>query len=100
MKFIVAVFYLLLVASCKSRTSTKWSKAERDAFRENCVVNSKAELGEERSVLYCECMLEKVEARYPNVNDAGKITLPDTREMAKECFERLPLIKLDSTETK
>ena len=84
------LFLLVCFYSCSSKTKTNWTKAEQDAFRENCVVNSKENLGEVRSRNYCDCMLRKVETKYPDASEAGKITRDETMAMAKDCMDETP----------
>ena len=89
MSRMIVAFFLILFA-CNSKPKKSWTKAEQDLFRESCVVNSKEGLGEQRSRQYCDCMLRKVESKYPDSNEAGKLTLTETQEMKKSCLEEIP----------
>jgi hypothetical protein len=95
MNRLILVLVLSLVA-CHTKQKKSWNKAEQDLFRESCVVNSKEGLGEQRSRKYCDCMLKKVESKYPDANEAGKLSLTETREMAKGCLDEIPAVP-DST---
>lgn len=63
-----------------------WTDEARKNFISSCIENAKA-LGEEKARKYCECMLPKVEARYPNPLDTGKMTMEEGMQMAKDCMK-------------
>lgn len=52
-----------------------WPQSERDGFISSCVTNAMKK-GQSRSVSqsYCDCMLNKMEALYPNINDAALLS--------------------------
>jgi len=52
-----------------------WPQVERDSFISSCVKNAMKQ-GRSRAVSesYCDCMLNKMESLYPNINDAGRLT--------------------------
>lgn len=52
-----------------------WPQNERDDFITECV-RSAVKNGQRKAVAssYCECMLEKIEALYPDINDAGRLS--------------------------
>lgn len=52
-----------------------WSAKDEDEFLSSCVKNAMAK-GQTRSIStrYCECMLGKIESRYPNSADAANLT--------------------------
>lgn len=69
-----------------------WPDVERDDFVKNCVKNAMAG-GRSRSVAqsYCDCMLNKMESLYPDIQDAGKLTdedlkTPAMKKMIKDCL--------------
>jgi len=51
-----------------------WSAKDRSDFLSECINSAKDKIGEEKAKNYCECMLYKVEIRYPNAADAGELT--------------------------
>lgn len=71
-----------------------WSGEERDAFLTNCIESAMSEgsgLTKEKATSYCECMLYKIEKKYPNPLDAGNITdetmnTPEMQKLLKGCF--------------
>jgi hypothetical protein len=70
-----------------------WTTADREAFLSNCISSAQKDgIGEEKSKSYCECMLYKVEVRYPNPLDAGKLTpevlaMPEWKKILKGCLD-------------
>lgn len=79
------------IEDCLKPAST-WGTAERTEFVSNCVTNAKAGLGEEKAKSYCECMLFKIEKKYPNPLDAEKITAEalkstDWQRLIRTCRE-------------
>ncbi len=68
MKYIL--FMLLIVLLCPSCTDF-WSGANKRRFREACKDVSLEWAGSgEKSEEYCECVLQKMMAKYPNEEDA------------------------------
>ena len=51
-----------------------WDSANRADFVSECITEAKKNIGEQKAKTYCECMLFKVEMKYPNAGDAGKLT--------------------------
>ena len=73
---------------------TGWPQSERDAFITNCVSHAMQEGTISKTVAqnYCDCMLNKMETLYPDVQDAGKLTeeelnSPAMEKMAKDCLK-------------
>lgn len=71
-----------------------WPQVERDAFITNCVTNAIAGGTITRPVAqnYCDCMLNKMETLYPDIQDVAKLTQEDLEspameKMAKECLK-------------
>lgn len=84
MKKILFVFMAsAFLFACKGKTG--WSAAEKKAFVDNCV-SSGSSLGDKASS-YCNCMVEKVSAQYPNPSDASKLKAEDMMDWAKECLK-------------
>lgn len=81
----IAILSLLVTACNQGKKAVKWPQAEKDAFKESCFENAKEGIGEEKAVIYCDCMLEKIMKKYPDVNDAEKMSMGETMEMAKDC---------------
>jgi hypothetical protein len=44
-------------------------------------------MGADKAKNYCDCMLGKIEAKYPKANDAGSLDVNSMTEMAKDCLK-------------
>ena len=56
-------------------TTTGWPQKDRDDFLTSCISEAvKASDNRPLSETYCECMLGKIEAQYPDVQKAGELT--------------------------
>ncbi|MEO6611710.1 MAG: hypothetical protein ABIT05_02215 [Chitinophagaceae bacterium] len=69
-----------------------WNSADRSDFLNSCIESAKGSLGAEKSKTYCECMLFKVEQRFPNSADATKLTTeklnsPEWKKIVKGCLD-------------
>jgi len=69
-----------------------WSSKDRSDFLTNCVASAKDGIGAEKAKTYCECMLFKIEQRYPSSDDAAKLTAEDLQTpawkiIAKGCLD-------------
>ena len=70
-----------------------WGTKERDAFLSNCIASAeKGGLSEVKSKNYCECMLFKIENKFPNPADAKKLTpellaTPDWKKIIQSCLD-------------
>lgn len=58
-----------------------WSSTDRNDFVTNCIATAKDHIGEVKARNYCECMLYKVEKKYPVAAVAANALTPD--ELAK-----------------
>ena len=65
---------------------TDWPEAEQKAFMESCVESAKGN-SEVDGKKYCSCMLEKIMNKYPNVEDAVKMTEDEILQMAPDCIK-------------
>jgi len=74
-----------------TNVSRGWPQSEKDAFISNCVTNAMAK-GNGRSLAqnYCDCMLNKMETLFPDINDAARLTdedleSPAMKKMISDC---------------
>ena len=79
------------IQNCLAPAST-WSTKDRSDFLSECVESAKEGRSEEKAKIYCECMLFKIETRYPNPATAGNINeetlkTPDWKKMIQDCSE-------------
>lgn len=64
-----------------------WDDQTRAAFITNCTDESKTRMDETAAREYCNCMLEKIVAKYPNPADANNMTIQETQDMARDCVK-------------
>ena len=79
------------IQDCLTITST-WPSQERANFISTCTNSAKAGLGEQRAKNYCECMLYKIEKKYPSSTEAATITAevmesPEFKKMVQDCLK-------------
>ncbi|MCY7311395.1 MAG: hypothetical protein LH619_11505 [Chitinophagaceae bacterium] len=73
-------------------TGTGWPQIERKGFIKSCEIEA---MGAGRDKLtaqsYCQCMLEKMEARYPDIKVAAKLSMQQINEFGEknraDCLE-------------
>ena len=73
MKKIIGVFFIGCIFTVKSVAQKSWTAADRGPFIEECVKAAKSGMSEDSAKYYCYCMLEKVEEKYPDPAEAGKL---------------------------
>lgn len=57
---------LLVFSSCKNT----WSQEDKDNYHQSCMESLGAPSDDQgKAKAYCDCMLEKITKKYPNVND-------------------------------
>jgi hypothetical protein len=58
-----------------SLSGTGWPQNEKDSFISSCVREAmKGGRSREVASSYCQCMMEKMEAQYPDINEAARLT--------------------------
>lgn len=78
------------IKDCLTITST-WPSQERNNFLTTCINSAQAGLGEQKAKSYCECMLYKIEKKYPSPAEAATITAevmasPEFKKMVQDCL--------------
>jgi len=78
------------IQDCLTITST-WTSVDRSSFLTSCISTAKSGLGEQKAKSYCECMLFKMEIKFPLIADFTKITketmqTPEFKKMANDCL--------------
>ena len=68
-----------------------WPSNERADFISECIKSAKVGMSVDSARSYCYCMQEKVEKKYPTIEEAGKITEADMQSPAwqkdiKDCL--------------
>ena len=78
------------IESCVSSVGS-WAPKDRSDFVSECVKAAKSGLGEDGARKYCECMLYKIEKKYPNPNDAiaaltpEALATPEWKKIIQDC---------------
>lgn len=78
------------IKDCLTINST-WTAKERSGFITDCVNTAKDALGEQKAKAYCECMLYKIEKKYPSSAEAATITKemmqsPEFKKWIQDCL--------------
>lgn len=82
--FSLIILVAFIFAGCKSG----WTAEQKDAYMGACTGGLKDSGWEEaKAKSYCSCMMEKSEKKYPDVNDASKLTEDEKTAMAKDCLK-------------
>lgn len=89
---------LFIVTSLFAQTAGEkkgWPSAERYSFITECIGTAKKNMSSDSARFYCYCMQQKMESKYPDVADAGKITKdelssPEWKNQIKSCFGTWP----------
>jgi hypothetical protein len=75
----------LLLASCKR----KWTDQDKSEFYSGCLSTAEKNKEIKNPTAYCNCLLQKVVAKYPNANDAKYIKYDTTiRKLAEACLQQ------------
>ena len=84
MKHVVLLVAMTTLFSCKH----PWTREDKDSFLGGCVNGALKDMGETKAKSYCNCMLEKLQKRYPNASDL-KYAKTDTvlYSMGRECMK-------------
>jgi hypothetical protein len=82
--------WLREIKACVS--GSNWKTKDRSDFMTNCIATAKGGVGEEKAKTYCECMLYKIESRYPDPEEATKLTAedlasPEWKKIAQGCLD-------------
>ena len=70
-----------------------WSTKDRTDFLTDCINAAKEGLGDEKAKNYCECMLYKVEVKYPDSSTVAeelteeKLNSPEWKKIIQSCLD-------------
>ena len=64
-----------------------WSEDEKNEFMKSCI-DTRQTMGDnkEQATNYCDCMMQKIQAKYPDVTKTGNIPNEEMTAMARECM--------------
>lgn len=79
----------IALASCSSnkKSQSTWPDADVAAFRTECVKGAAVSMSEDIANQYCDCMLQKIMTKYPDVNNASSMTIDEMTELAQDCVK-------------
>jgi hypothetical protein len=77
LSFLTAVFLVILLffacAKKEKKSDNEWYEEDKKTFMKDCTKpNPEFKLTSEQKKKYCECMMGKIMAKYPNYSDANK----------------------------
>lgn len=72
-------YFFIISVSGQTGEIKAWTPDDRSSFIVECINSAKVSMGVDSSRYYCYCMQEKMEIKYPDVNDAAKITADDMK---------------------
>ena len=65
--------------------SKAWTTTQKTNFLLDCAAHAES-IGE-RAPAYCDCLQKKVEAKYPNISKANKMSKKEKEAMTVECLK-------------
>ena len=84
MRIGVLILVLTLIIGCKR----KWTENDRRDFYSGCLSNATTNKDVKDPKSYCNCLLQKIVAKYPNANDAKYIRYDSTaKQLARTCLQ-------------
>jgi hypothetical protein len=81
---------LFFINSCSESLVEKkkgWTKQERETFLSNCFDEAALGMSDSSAKEYCQCVLEKIQERYPKASDAVEMNKDEITEFATECVD-------------
>jgi len=70
-----------------TQSTGTWSKSYKDKIVGDCIAEASKNISASQAYTYCNCMADKVEAKYPNENDADtKLTESEMQAMKNDCM--------------
>ena len=84
-KILLSIGLLSLIFLFTACSPKMWTVAQRSEFLQTC--RAKAEGLGERAEEYCSCLQKKVEAKYPNITKANRMSQKEKEAMTVECLK-------------
>ena len=82
-------YVLLLLVLCFFSCKRKWTDKDKADFYSGCLNSATTNKDVKDPKSYCNCLLQKIVAKYPNANDAKYIKYDSTiRLLARECLKQ------------
>jgi hypothetical protein len=83
-KIAAVILFTVVTFGIKAQS---WGSAEREAFLSNCIPEAENTFGPVMARHYCYCMLDKIEAAYPNPLDLNDMDEESLQPMAVNCIQ-------------
>jgi hypothetical protein len=81
-------FFLLCILSFVA-CERKWTDKDKSDFYSGCLSGATSNKDVKDPKSYCNCLLQKVVAKYPNAGDAKYIKYDSTvKQLAKDCLKQ------------
>jgi hypothetical protein len=85
MRAMIRILLFCSLLSCKR----KWTDKDKNDFYSGCMSSAIANKDVTNAKSYCNCLLQKVVAKYPNASDAKYLKYDTTvRELARQCLKQ------------
>lgn len=95
--YLVLLFGIIILPGCKTKSNVRgdnnanssgsWSKQYRNNFIQDCIDKASENISASQAFKDCNCMTEKVEAKYPNeTNVDEKLSNEEIQAMKTECL--------------
>ncbi len=93
-QYLLATLLLTVTLTAFSQDSTKrkgWTPADRKEFITSCTGTAEAGMSKDSASYYCQCMQEKVEKKYPTMEEVSRLSdttflSPEWQKEVKSCF--------------
>jgi len=91
---VLLVIVLFFACAKKEKKSDKeWYEEDKKTFMKECTKpNPEFKLTVEQKKKYCECMMEKIMAKYPNYSDANKHAEEVMKDFYDDCMKEAKLL--------
>lgn len=95
---LILIFAIIFTAGCNSKSQSSkigdigsagsgWTKNYRNNFLQDCIGKASKTVSPSEAFTYCNCMTEKVEAKYPDEMDVdAKLLNTDIAAMKQDCL--------------
>lgn len=94
--YLVLLFGIIILPGCKTKSNVRgdnnsnisaWSKEYRNTFIQDCIDKASENVSASQAFKDCNCMAEKVEAKYPNeTNVDEKLSNEEIQTMKTDCL--------------
>ncbi|HEX2607031.1 MAG TPA: hypothetical protein VHK91_06610 [Flavisolibacter sp.] len=82
------IYWILILFVFESSCARSWTKKDEKEFKSGCIQGAVKDMGKEKAVRYCDCMLDQLKQRYSNPSDLNYLK-QDTalKRLAQGCLQ-------------